>query len=291
MGVNKVDYGTQLIEDTARRPSASIWKDCPIARLKEDAGVGIFFRDDFVQTALLATPTITTQAYYNNGWKAFGSAGGTLLSAFTENGGGLKADETDDNEGVNFATLATPFKIAPGKGDFWYEARLKVSTITANDGSFLAGLMDAQTLTVIKPITALGALADVNFFGFRSLEATPQKVDTIYKADGVTAVVVKTDILGGCPTTTALVADTYVKLGMRFQPYGSPYGANVLSFYVNGFKLPDQKTIPTAAGTDFPNDVQMGLVFAYLCGSSNDSTFTVDWVQCAQIAASESRLS
>ena len=39
---------------------------------------------DFIRTALLATPTITTEAYYNNGWKAFGSAGGTLVGGSIE---------------------------------------------------------------------------------------------------------------------------------------------------------------------------------------------------------------
>src|SRR5687767_411680 len=104
MAVNKVDYRSVFLEDTSRGHSAQIWGDCPIAEIQEDPTKRFHFRDDFVRTALLATPTITTAAYYNNGWAAFGSAGGTLVGGFVEGGMGLVATETDDNQGVNFYT-------------------------------------------------------------------------------------------------------------------------------------------------------------------------------------------
>lgn len=273
-----VTVGKVLGEDTNRPPSPSIWGDSRVLEIIEDNRVGFHWYEDFRSVAQLTTPTITTQALYGTGWKAFGTSGGTLLGAGVEGGMGLAAFETDDNEGVNFASLALPFTIARGKGKFWWEARLKISTIVSLDSGFLAGLMNSQTLTAILPITAAGALADVNFVGFQRLESTPTDINTIYKADGVTAVTVKSGILAGCPTTTSLAADTYIKLGMTFNTTGQYR----LTFYVNGFPLPDYKAIPAAAGTDFPNDVQMGLVFAMLCGSANDSTFTVDWVRCAQ---------
>lgn len=282
MAVNKVDYRSTKIEDVTRSPSPQIWGDCRVDDIDEDAAVGIFIRDDFRITALLATPTLTTEAYYNNGWKAFGSAGGTLLGASLLGGMGIVATETDDNQGVNLATLALPFKISRASGKFWWEARLKIGSIVTLDTGWVAGLMDQQTLTAIVPITAAGALADVNFFGFQKPEASTTTFNSTYKANGVAQVVVKSGVLADCPTTTAVAADTFIKVGMKYEPVPGPYGAYQLSYFVNGFRLPDRYTMAAADGTDFPNDVNMGLVFANLCGSNNDSVLTVDWVQVAQ---------
>lgn len=282
MAVNKVDYRVRRSEDTNRNHSPTIWGDCPIAVLQEDPRKGIYFRDDFVRTALLATPTITTEAYYANGWKAFGSAGGTLVGAFIEGGMGLKADEATDNEGVGFSTLARPFKLSRSSGKFWWECRLKVSTVADTTFGVLAGLIDAHTLSATVPLTAAGALADENFVGFHRLEGDGDQLDTVYKADGVTAVTVKADALGDLPTTTALAADTYVKLGMKYEPGYGEFGAYQLKFFVNGYELPNRKQIPSTDGDDFPNDVQLGLVFAMLCAATAAATLTVDWVEAAQ---------
>lgn len=282
MAINKVDYGQNRSEDTSRGHSPQLWKDCRIVEIQEDPSVGFYVRDDFVRTALLATPTITTEAYYNNGWKAFGSSGGTLLGGSIQGGNGLVATETDDNQGVNFATMALPFKISRTTGKFWWESRLKINNIVTLDTNWLAGVMDQQTLSVINPITAAGALADVNFVGFQKLEAQTTTFNSTYKANGVTQVVVKSGVLADCPTTLATVADTFIKVGMKYEPLPGTYAAYQMSWFVNGFRLPNRVTVAAADGTDFPNDVNLGLVFAVLCGSANDSILTVDWVEAAQ---------
>jgi len=260
--------------DTGTGPSGSIWHNCPVLEILSDPKKGIYFYDDFVDIPVLTTPTITTQAAWGgHRYAAFGSSGGTLVSGGSQFGD-IVLTETDDNEGVSIKTISTPFKIIIGGGDVWFEARLKTNTISDTEHGFFIGMADSLTLSATVPIAAAGTLADENFVGFHRLEGDGDKVDTVYKADGVTQVTVGTD-------AGTLVADTYTKLGFYYNDT-----TNVLSFYQDGAKLTDTKTIPSAAGTDFPNDVNMGLVLAMLCASNNDAIVTMDWWRAAQLRVS-----
>lgn len=256
--------------DTGSGPSPSIWGNCPVLDFILDPAAGTYFFDDFIDIPVITTPTITTEAAWGGTrYKAFGSAGGTLVS-----GGSLNGDvvltETDDDQGVSIATIALPFKIIIGGGNLWFEARIKTNSATNTKHGFFLGLMDSATLSATVPIAADGTLADENLVGFHRLEGDGDKVDTVYKADGVTAVTVGAD-------AATIAADTYIKLGIKYDD-----STNILSFYADGAKLADTKTIPSAAGTDFPNDVTMGLVLAMLCASNDDAIVTMDWWRCAQ---------
>lgn len=265
----RMNLGSAL---TNRKRSPNIWSDCPWDQIVTGEINGVAIDYDFMKPPVLVTPTITTQANYGDGLKAFGSAGSTLLSGGGAEGGTLAAVSVGtDNLGVNFATIALPFKIIRTYGDFWWETRLKISTITNNDCGVFAGLMEQLTYTVTAPIAAAGTLTDNNFVGFHRKEGSGTQMDTVYKCDGVTQVSA-TDQL-----STVLVADTYVKLGMRFN-----YRDFSFKFYQDNLQLSTSYTIPSAAGTDFPNDVFMGLCFALLCGTGANGTLTVDWVRAAQ---------
>ena len=60
---------------------------------------------------------------------------------------------------------------------------------------------------------------------------------------------------------------------------------NSLSFYINGAKQAATKTIPSAAGTDFPNDVALKFVATQLAEDGVAYTFTCDWIRIAQMRA------
>jgi hypothetical protein len=63
------------------------------------------------------------------------------------------------------------------------------------------------------------------------------------------------------------------KLGFVYEP-SDTNGVYYMTFYKNGIPLADKKQIPSAAGTDFPNDVRMGFVFAVLnATASTPGTF------------------
>lgn len=274
--INPVYYGSNLAtsHDTARGPSKSIWNRCPVLEIIRDPSRGIYFFDDFEKNPVITTPTITTQAAYGQGYKAFGSSSGTLLSGGSEFGDIVLTSPATDNAGVGIATIGLPFRITRAYSHLVFEARVKTNTITDTQNGFLLGLMDSQTLSATVPITAAGAIADVNIVGFRKDEADGDNLDTVYKADGVTAVTVQSDVVTSANSTSgsALAANSYYKLGMSFD-----VGNNVLTYFVNGIPLSSTKTIPSAAGTDFPNDVTMGLVLAMLNATATGYTVTMDW--------------
>ena len=285
MAVNSVGYrplyGTT--DDTNRTWSPNIWEDCPWLDLVEGNVAGVYFFDDF--ESFPKTPP-TTEGNWGR-YAAFSDTGGTM-TAGTGQGGELAIGSDGDNEGASLRTLAVPYKIIRTAKKFWFEARVKSSTIADTKHGFFLGLLENVALTATLPIAAAGTLSDNNFVGFHRLEGDGDQIDTVYKADGVTQVTVQADAL-----TTALVADTYVKLGMVFEPAVDPsvhdvgltsLGKYNLSFYANGVRLSTRKQIPSAAGTDFPNDVGLGLVFAVLNATgTTPGTSTIDWWRAAQL--------
>jgi hypothetical protein len=135
-------------------------------------------------------------------------------------------------------------------------------------------------LTATVPIAAAGTLSDNNFAGFHRLEGDGDQIDLVSKADGVTQVTVDDDAL---PTADVLVADTYIKLGMVFDPLDIN-GKNNLVFFANNLRLATDYTMASGSGTDFPNDVGMGLAFAVLNATgTTPGTSTIDWWRAAQL--------
>lgn len=203
--------------------------------------------------------------------KGFSSTGG-LFTRVDEEGGVIGLGSDGDNEGSSIGQAFFPFKIIQNAGELVFEARVKSSTIADTKHGIFVGLIESAALSATVPIAANGTLADQNLVGFHRLEGDGDKIDTVYKADGVTAVTVKADAI-------TLVADTYVKLGMVFNRGGD----NVLRFYKNGVELADTKAIPSAAGTDFPNDVRLGWVIAALnATATTPGTASADWIRVAQ---------
>jgi hypothetical protein len=277
--MQKIQYkGGVNAADTSASPSKAIWGDCPVLDMTLDPSVGIHYYDDFMEFPILATPTITTEAGLGyRGLKAFGSSGGTLtMPTADDQAGGIVLTESDDNEGISIAQIQLPFNIINTGPKFWFEARIKTNTIANTKHGFFLGLMGSQTLSATVPIAAAGTLADNNFVGFHRLEGDGDYVDTVYKADGVTQVTVDTD-------AQVLVADTFIKLGMVFEPR-----TQLLTFYADGVPLAETlaaDVLGATAGTDFPNDAQMGLCYALLCASNDDAVGTMSWWRAAQLKA------
>lgn len=238
-------------QSTDRGYSPGLWNDAPsIQALRNNPTLGWFFDLDCGAFRTAANVN-AAEAYWAQGCKVFGSDG-AVIAAADERGGAITLSSDGDNEGVSIGQMIYPFQIDRALGKVWFECRLKTSTIADTKHGFFVGLIDSSALSATVPIAANGTLADENFVGFHRLEGDGDYVDTVYKADGVTQVTVASD-------AQVLVADTYIKLGFKFDP-----SDNVLRFFVNGTQLTTTKTIPTADGTDFPNDVRLGFVFALL---------------------------
>jgi hypothetical protein len=248
-------------------PSPGLWADCPLEEINR-FGIGY---EVYEQFTMFTPKAAGAHAVLGNGFVAFADTGGSIVDALIP-GGGLTFSSDGDDEGASLACDQTPFNITQNGGKLWFELAFATSTIANTKHGILAGLMDAQTLTNIVPITAGGAIADINMVGFHRLEADGDKMDTVYKADGITAVTVKADGL-------TLVADAYMKVGGKYDP-----STKLLTYYADGVALPDTKTIPNATGDDFPADVTMGLFFAILNATAiTPGNSILRWWRCVQL--------
>lgn len=262
----KGSQGAGLL-DTSRGPSQSIWSDCPWVEINTGLMDGITLFDDF-----LSGPRVTAGAEAAHGvYRGFADTGGSVADG-GEIGGVLVLSSDGDNEGASFRTATAPFQIGRNLGKLWFEARLKSSDIADTKHGIFVGLMADAALTAVLPITAAGAIADVNIVGFHRIETDGDQFDVVYKADGVAQVTVQGD-------AAIMAADQYVKLGMIFDPR-----TNQITFYRNGVRLTNAVTVPVALGTDFPNDVRLGLVVAILNATATaPGACRIDWWRCAQL--------
>jgi hypothetical protein len=256
-----------------RQRSPAVWYDCPWNQIQEGSIAGIAHFNDF-DNPYLTTPT--TQAVWPP-YKGFSSTGGTITKANPQLRYGVITLGSDgDDEGASIAQVGTPFQVSALEGQFWAEFRVKVDTIAVTQYDAFVGFAEGLTLTATVPITATaGAMADQNMFGFlrpgTSTTGDGSLLRTFYKANGVTAVTV-------ADYAAQFVADTYIKLGIRFSP-----ADKYLRFFVNNIELATKKLIPDNTGTDFPADVTMGAIAAVLNTSAITSVFSIDWWRYAQM--------
>lgn len=270
---NTVQYRGTLgsnVPNTGSGASPNIWSDCKWNLI--DAGIvnGVQFFDHFAHGGIITSPTTVASLGSGTGWSGFGSSGSTITWDDAQ-GGGIVLAETTVDEGVVLTHDQHAYVLSNVAGNFFWEARIKLLLTATTENSWVAGLMDTTAVTAIVPLTAAGAVADVNFVGFHKPEANTTAYDTSYKADGVTLVEVNSDV-------GAIADATYFKVGMKMLAKD-----HVLRFYINGIEQANTKTIVNALGTSFPSDVRLGLVFAMAVGAAaSDNTMTIDWVRVSQ---------
>lgn len=294
MGVNNLAFVQPGQADTLNDYSDSIWGMCPLNSLREGSVPGVLLEYDFTGFKR-STNVNAAEAFWSQEFMVFGSDGFAIADADIV-GGGVSIGSDGDDEGGSIRQALTPFQISRSTQSFWFEARIAKSTIADTKHNVFLGMIDATATTAISPITAAGALADVNLVGFQGTEAVGKGayMSTVYKADGVTAVTVQADAV-------TLAAATYTKLGMYYRPAVNPfnlgttssspastandgYGKYLLSFYQDGRLLATQKQIPSADGTDFPNDVRLSFCFSVLnATASSPGTSQIDRVRVAQV--------
>lgn len=256
-------YGSSFTADTRRGPSKSLWRGCRTLDFIQNPEAGVYqFYDHF---PLVAANTAATS--YGDLQAYTGATAGSDITDAGIVGGGVKLESTTDDQGAAIRGLPA-FKIALGQGRLWFEARFKQVNITDSKFNLFCGLIETGSVAATLPLTTSDAMADKNFVGFQRVFADGDALDSTYKADGVTQVTVGADAI-----TT--VADEFVKVGMFFD-------GTDLHFYKNGIRLADKKTIPSAAGTDFPNDAVLGICFGIMLGHGDTASATIDWIACAQ---------
>lgn len=254
--------------DTGRGYSPAIWGD--FNELDAIAlGNAIVLRDDFVNFGKHNTDQ-DTQIY-----SSYIDTSNTIQQAATAGGVvELTVDATDNDSPVLQAGGGTggAFQITTGTaGKLWFEARVQVSTLA--EIAVFVGL-GAPNATADNGVLVddTGALStSLGFIGWHAPAAASTCVfdGTYVKASG-TAQVVASD-------KHTAVADTWVKLGFKFDPQ-----ADTLTYYVNGVSV-GSADVSAAGTTNFPSAVLLSPVIAMKTGAAAAKTLRMDWWRCAQL--------
>lgn len=277
--------------DTRSRVSSAIWSNCPFDEVRSGYHPGYAKHWDFVEIKP-STNINAGEAYWSEGLMIFGSNGAVATQGSDPTVGtgtvpndafGTVAIGSDgDDEGAAIRMAVAPFKLSgpnatvtARSGRFWLEWRGKASSIADVISDGFLGLLEDVAATATVPITATGGtLADKNLVGFhRRANATTGNgalIYPVYKADGQT--------VAYGTTTQAITADTYVKLGLLYEPKD-----NTIKWFGNGLLL-QSYTILATQGNPFPNDILLGACIATLNAAGSISpTFTTDWLRVCQI--------
>lgn len=287
MGVNKVDYKGNLSgADTDRGPSRNLWADCPIADIQEDPSIGILFFDDFLDFGIPATQT----SEINLGrYKVYNTGSGQVISDAMPHSttpgviGGIVSMLCDtDGDASVIGTQACPFLLTTTqKGKLWFEARVATTSILTNMGQWFVGLAEnyVATFGAATPLANADATAStLAMIGFNRLEDGLAVLNTSY-ADHASS---WTDIQAAANASplTQIVANTFIKLGMLFDPSNS---TRCVRFFINGEECTTAMTKAALLATTHLDAKGLGFCMAFFADSAGTADYTYcDWVRICQ---------
>lgn len=291
MAVESLRVGGNLLAagDTSSRWTAGVWEGFPIEAIR-NGNVDGFLREWDFATLKPASNVNAAEAYWDQGMRVFGDNGAalTVVNGIGLNATGMSFGSDGDNEGAGIRDQQVQVRLSRADKMFALELVGQTSTITDTKHGFFTGLIEDSAITATSPIAAAGTLADLNFVGFHRLEGDGDMLDLVYKANGITQVSQFTDAI-------TLVAATDFRIGLTFNPAPDFQNglSNVFRWWYNGKPILDTgttagslgyKQIPSADGTDFPNDVAMGFIFTLLNATgTTPGTTTVRRVRYGQV--------
>ena len=168
-----------------------------------------------------------------------------------------------------------PYSVIPSmSGDLVFEARFKVSSVTASIGNFFIGLGGAagvDTASADCPIAADVMATTLSQLGFGRYGTSTTALGLFYeRASGTVA----TKAAVG-----TLVADTYIKAGFRWDSH-----RKVLTPWIDGVEITASAcSATTTAATPWPNDFMTPIVAVRQIDGTTGLTLTLDWWACAQL--------
>lgn len=279
--------------DTSAGPSASIWAAFNTADFIRNPELGYDVFEDF-----------------NGGFGPFlgfedGTGGSDVKQLANFLGGAIRLNCTTDNETSSVYLGAVPDEAGvvdagvAGGGGFListtagseamlaFEARIRPDVVSDTISTIFAGLTDQAGLaTTAFPITADDVFADVACLGFIRPANNGDELDVAYNEASEIQNDHGEDVLAATENTTALVANTWVKLGFVFNPNSNRRsdGTNQdrITFYVNGEALGDPIDAADLAVSDFPDGAGMVPCVSFTAASGTTTTVDVDWIRCAQ---------
>ena len=258
----------------ANRPSPSVWADCPNTLL-EDLGLGYFGHAEFLSapTGVLAAALDATMVEFEGGFKLSADTDTVLAMKAAEVGGYLDLEtDADDNDAA--AIYSQPLgKIVKNSGNkLWFEARLELGAI--GDQGVFVGLVEeaGATLDVLANDVAADGVVTESLIGFLCDLGDTNAFDIVYRKGAGAVVTVLADVTNSVaipPASRAsLVADTEVKLGIRFD------GRDRIYFYVNGYKVASKEIDST-----FDQTTDMCAIVGLKTGAAAAQSIAVDWIR------------
>jgi len=243
--------------------SPAIWYDCPIVGMMVDPGIGILAGDDF--TVVQATGFPYELSGTNGTFAATAGSPGTAL---------LNAPALDNNEAhIAYNNDVAGLITCNDSKKWWFEARVKLSRITGENGVFVGLLDEAASADAIMGDNDMILTATIDAIGFQIVEAaasTTQQWRTMMQLAARAAV----------DETAGLCTTDYVKLGMKSVPSKTTADLADVKFYIDGVPL---GTATTTAATDFPLDQVLIPHFGVKVGVGTALSLTIDWWKAAQL--------
>ena len=251
--------------------------------LLEDPTKGIYFHDDFNFFPLKGTQT--TEIGFDK-YKVFATSGSAVDSVSAVNsvevpGGLLRLGCDTDDESASIAQAYPSFLmtgLASNSGKLWFECRIALSSIAVSTIGFFIGLGETELFTLATgvPFNAGDAITNGgSLIGFRKLEDGLGVVDTAY-SDRATSF---TNI--GDDATTISAANTFVKLGMVYDPKET---TNCVRFFADNRELTTKFSKTALQALTNLDANALGLICAIIADASGTSTkLYMDWWRCAQL--------
>lgn len=276
---------------TARMPSPIIWNDCPVTSYIQDPAKGRHVFDDFKNSVLNLNAAGATDFASGVGdisgdinWYVYAESDKVADIALQADDDGVLLMQTDGTDAdVNAITTGNNVQgvwKTPTAGNakrFWFEARVKVVTITDSDqGSFVGLSQPGEAKNGGGAMTAGGAaMNDVDYVGFAQLSGDCDDFTLVYNEA----------TSGTAQSSTGLItlaADTWVRVGFKVVTKGQ---GTYIQWYADGVYLGATYDVNlTNANANWPGATDMDVLLASVAesGASDADGIYVDWVRVAQ---------
>jgi hypothetical protein len=261
----------------------SLWADCPLDSIRAGSIPGVIVEPPLEQYESTAT-TVENMC----GLPTF--EGDCTVNGVAAAGAGVALFGTTDNEeaslaccGATSAPFVIPADSATGK-KLWFECEIKKSAITNSLGGFFVGFHSEGALVADFIADAGADFSDVDILGFWNDETDDSVGSHVHVVTQKTSAAFDTII----DTVEVLTADTYVRLGITYDPKGPD--KRKIKFWVNG--VPQTTYVGENSGdatvylgdtTNFPGGEEMGVGAAIKMASANDMTVTLRKLRAVQL--------
>lgn len=237
--------------------SPLIWDDCPRLQMLINPTLGIFVGDNFEKVQATGFPYELTGT---NGTFA-------AVAAQMQGVARISAPGTDNDEAyIAYNNDAAGLIKADATHNWWFEARVKLSQIAAEQGVFV-GFAEETGVGADFVTDNTMALKVVDSIGFQIVHATAAAAvwQSIIQLTGGARVAVNATLANG--------STDWVKLGMKSV-------SGTVTFYVDG--IANATTVASSA-TNFPLNQVMEPTFATKTGKGAANSLDIDWWYAAQL--------